>query len=90
MRARRTLATALGVAVTLSALGVVYSQHRARALFVELQRLERAEAELNTDWGRLELEQSTWATHGRIERLARERLDMGLPDFDRAEIVVLQ
>lgn len=90
MKAGRTLAMALGLAVTLSALGVVYAQYRARALFVELQRLERAQAELNTDWGRLELEQSTWATHGRIERLARERLDMRLPEFERAEIVVLQ
>lgn len=90
MRAQRTVATALGLAVTLSALGVVYSQHRARALFVELQAHERTAAELETDWGRLELEQSTWATHGRIERIARERLDMRLPDFAQAEIVVLQ
>lgn len=90
MRARRILAAALGLAVTLSALGVVYAQHRARALFVELQRLERTQAELDADWGRLELEQSTWATHGRIERLARERRDMRLPEFEQAETVVLQ
>ena len=62
----------LALAVFGSALGVVYSQHRARALFIELQRLEATQAELDTEWGRLELEQSTWATHGRIERLARE------------------
>jgi len=83
-------ALALGVAVTLTALGVVYTQHRSRAEFVALQHLERVQAELDTQWGRLELEQSTWSTHGRIERIARERLDMRQPDFDRAEIVVLQ
>ena len=82
-------ALGLGLAVTATALGVVYSQHRARALFVEYRELEREQAELDTQWGRLELEQSTWATHGRIERLARERLNMRLPDFARAEIVVL-
>jgi len=80
----------LAAAVFASALAVVYSQHRSRALFIELQRLEAARAELDTEWGRLELEQSTWATHGRIERLAREKLDMRLPDFERAQIVVLQ
>lgn len=80
----------LALGVTASALAVVYSQHRSRALFVELQRLEQEQAELDTQWGRLELEQSTWATQGRIERLAREQLNMRLPDFEREEIVVLQ
>lgn len=80
----------LAVGVFTSALGVVYSQHRSRALFIEIQQLEATQAELDTEWGRLELEQSTWATHGRIERLAREKLDMRLPDFEQAEIVVLQ
>lgn len=90
MKGLKVIAMGLTLAVTASALAVVYSQHRARALFVELQRLEREQAELDTQWGRLELEQSTWATQGRIERLARERLDMRLPDFEREEIVVLQ
>jgi cell division protein FtsL len=89
MKAVHATALGLGLAVTASALGVVYSQHRARALFVELRQLEREQAQLETQWGRLELEQSTWSTPGRIERLARERLDMRLPDFQRAEIVVL-
>ncbi len=90
MTPARATAMGLALAVTASALAVVYSQHRSRALFVELQRLERAQAELDTQWGRLELEQSTWSTRGRIERIARERLQMRLPDFERAEIVVLQ
>ena len=90
MNASTALAIALALAVTASALAVVYSQHRSRALFVELQRLEDEQAELDTQWGRLQLEQSTWATRGRIERIARERLDMRLPDFERARIVVLE
>ena len=90
MTGGRSIAAVLGLLVTASALAVVYSQHRSRELFVELQRLEREQAALDTEWGRLELEQSTWATHGRIERIARDRLDMRLPDFQRSEIVVLQ
>lgn len=90
MSGQAAIALGLMLAVTASALAVVYSQHRSRALFVELQRLEREQAELDTQWGRLELEQSTWATQGRIERLGRERLDMRLPDFEQEEIVILQ
>lgn len=82
-------ATALGGLVIASALAVVYSQHQERARFAELQRLEDEQARLETEWGRLQLEQSTWATHGRIERIARERLDMRLPDFDRSKIVLV-
>ncbi|WP_070987599.1 cell division protein FtsL [Halofilum ochraceum] len=90
MNGQHAIALGLTLGVTASALAVVYSQHQSRALFVELQRLEQEQAELDTQWGRLELEQSTWATHGRIERLAREQLGMRLPDFEREEIVVLQ
>lgn len=89
MNGERAWALVLGLAVTLSALAVVGSQHSSRTLFVELQQLEREAGRLDTEWGRLQLEQSTWATHGRVERLARERLGMRLPDFDRAEILVL-
>ncbi len=90
MTGQSAVAMGLTLAVIVSALAVVYSQHYSRALFVELQRLEQEQAELDTQWGRLELEQSTWATQGRIERLAREELGMRLPDFEREEIVVLQ
>jgi cell division protein FtsL len=62
-----------------SALGVVYTQHQARKSFVELQALQAVRDELNIEWGRLQLEQSTWATHGRIEVIARDKLDMMIP-----------
>lgn len=90
MTTRDWFLAVLAAGVFASALAVVYSQHRSRALFIELQKLEASQAELDTEWGRLELEQSTWATHGRIERLAREQLGMRLPDFEQSEIVVLQ
>lgn len=66
-------------AVFASALGVIYSQHQSRKLFAELQALQNGRDELNTEWGRLQLEQSTWATHGRIETIARDKLDMLIP-----------
>ena len=73
-----------------SAIGVVYSKHQSRKLFVALEGLNRERDELNIEWGRLQLEQSTWSTHGRIERVARERLGMDLPGPDETVIVVPQ
>jgi cell division protein FtsL len=87
----RALATrVLALLVLASALAVVYTQHLERERFAELERLKAQQARLETQWGRLQLEQSTWATHGRIERIAREELGLRLPDFERAELVVMR
>jgi cell division protein FtsL len=65
--------------VVASALGVVAAQHQARKLFSELEREQERARGLEVEWGQLQLEQSTWAAHGRIERMAREALGMRLP-----------
>ena len=62
------------------ALGVVTSQHKARKLFVELEKEQQLARQLAEEWGQLQLEQSTWATHARIEKIATEQLQMRLPD----------
>ncbi|MCP1726099.1 cell division protein FtsL [Natronospira proteinivora] len=65
--------------VVVTALSLVWARHESRVLFVELQSLESERDEMNMDWGRLQLEQSAWATKARIERIAREELDMQRP-----------
>ncbi|MFZ5509349.1 MAG: cell division protein FtsL [Pseudomonadota bacterium] len=67
------------VATVACALGAVASQHEARKLFHELEREQERMRQLEVEWGQLQLEQSTWAAHGRIERIARERLRMQAP-----------
>ncbi|MES1997933.1 MAG: cell division protein FtsL [Pseudomonadota bacterium] len=69
------------------ALGVVNAQHHARQLFVALQQAQAQQRQLDVEWGQLQLEQSTWAMHGRIEKLAVERLHMQVPAADRVQIV---
>ena len=71
-----------------SAFGMIYSKHQSRKLFVELQRLHKQVDELNIEWGRLQLEQSAWSAHGRIERIARDKLNMKLPDAN--EVVYIR
>ena len=61
------------------ALSIVASNHRARKLFVELEREQTRMKALDVEWGQLQLEQSTWANHARIEKIAREKLQMKTP-----------
>jgi len=65
--------------VLASALGAVASQNRARKLFTELEREQDRMRALEVEWGQLQLEQSTWAAHVRIEKIAREKLHMKTP-----------
>lgn len=62
-----------------SAMALVYTKHEARKLFIDLEQLTAARDELNIEWGRLQIEQSTWATHARIERVAAEELALSRP-----------
>ncbi len=65
-----------------SAILLIYSKHQSRKLFVELQQLKHQVDALNTEWSQLQLEQSAWSGHGRIERIARNRLFMVMPEPD--------
>lgn len=77
----------LVLAVIVSALGVVYTKHQSRKLFVALQGLEAERDEMNIEWGQLQLEQGTSATHVKVEKVAREQLKMTTPAPDTVVIV---
>jgi cell division protein FtsL len=66
--------------VVVCALGAVTSQHRARKLFQALEGEQERVRQLDIEYGQLQLELSTWATHPRIEKIARDRLRMVTPD----------
>lgn len=65
--------------LVLCALSVVKSNHQARKLFVALESEQKRARDLDTEWGQLQLEQSTWASHIRVENLARAKLGMRPP-----------
>jgi len=72
----------------MSAIALVYTKHESRKLFVELEQLTTERDELNIEWGQLQIEQSTWATHARIERVASEELSLVRPKS--TEIYVIE
>ncbi len=71
-----------------SAIGVVYMRHMHRKLFVQLSKLEHTRDELNIEFGRLQLEQATWAESNRVDQVARARIGMKFPETN--DIVVIR
>ena len=67
-------------ALVACAMAVVASQHKARKLFQALEAEQERAKQLDVEFGQLQLELSTWATHPRIEKIAKERLKMRLPE----------
>ena len=72
----------------LSSIALVYTKHESRKLFVELEGLTHERDDLNIEWGQLQIEQSTWATHARIERVATDDLSLVRPEA--TEIYVIE
>ena len=70
-------------------LGVVTSQHQARKLYFELEQQQELAKKYQTEFGQLQLEQSTWAMHSRIEDLAAKKLNMQVPDAKRIQVILL-
>lgn len=74
-------------ALIFSGLGLVNSQHKARKLYIELEQINDAAKQYNQEYGQLQLEQSTWAMHSRVELIASQRLQMQVPDATRVQVV---
>lgn len=75
--------------VIVCALGAVASQHKARKLFVELQKEKDGAQQMEVEWGQLQLEQSTWAMPARVEKIAVMRLQMHSPSSGQIQFVPL-
>lgn len=79
--------TSLWVAALGSAAGAIYAKHRARELFVTLERLNNQRDTLEVEWGQLQLEQSAWSTHAFVERVASTKLRMASPPAKEIELI---
>ena len=68
-------------------LALVTSQHIARKLYVELEKERELLSRLEIEYGQLQLEQSTWATHARIEKIATRDLHLRIPAASRIQVL---
>lgn len=69
------------------AVGVVYVKHSSQTMFKEIQQQRQATHRLQTDWGRLLLEQGTLTAHARVEREAVRRLGMQRPEASTVKLL---
>jgi cell division protein FtsL len=80
----------LAFCLTVAAAAVIELRHRSRDQFAELQQLLAQRDALNTEWGRLLLEEGAWSQHRRVEAIARTRLGMTTPAANQAVILDLR
>lgn len=77
-------------ALIATSLGVVTSQHKARKLYFELEQQQDLTKKYETEFGQLQLEQSTWAMHSRVEEFSTKKLQMQVPDATRIQVILLE
>lgn len=82
-----SLLALLLLALTLSCIGLVYTRHESRELFIELQELSRERDALNTQYHQLQLEQSAHAAFSEIEKMAPEKLGLHAPSVDEVYLI---
>lgn len=87
LRSGNGLNALLLLAVVICALSVVTSQHKARKLYIELQQEKEHAQQMDVEWGQLQLEQSTWATPSRVEKIAAQQLQMQTPKSGQIQFI---
>lgn len=78
---------ALGIIVMAQALGIIYTKQNKRVLHANLQSLYTLRDKLQIEWSQLLLEQGTWEADARVEHIARDKLDMVMPE--KVNVIVL-
>ena len=79
----------LFISLIMVALGVVTSQHEARKLYAKHERLVALAGQYKTEYEQLQIEQSTWAMHSRVEEMATRELGMQVPSQKDVQVIVL-
>ena len=79
---------ALVAAVLASSFGVISSTHECRQLYAQLQVLEASQWYLQEDYSRLLIQESTLASHYRVEKVAGAELGMQSPAIEQVRVVL--
>lgn len=88
MTRAQAIAVLLLIAIAVSSgIAVAYVKHQNRKLFAEREALRAERDELAVEWRQHQLELATFAAHGRVETLAREKLGMRVPGWDEIRII---
>lgn len=84
------LAAVLAAFCCSTAVAVVYTTHLSRQAYAEIGRSRQALDDIQVQLSRLQIEESTFSGHDRIERTARESLGMRLPGLEESIMIERQ
>jgi len=90
MNGAMILVCALAAINVCTAVAVVYSKHLSRERYAQISQSQKTIDELDVQWSQLQIEESTFSEHGRVERTARDRLDMVLPGVEGSVMIARQ
>ncbi len=76
----------LVICLLASAYWLIQVTHQSRSQHVRLQTLEGERDALQVEWGRLLLEESSLVSSARLEQIARQTLDLRLPEGKNLQI----
>ncbi|MAZ44594.1 MAG: cell division protein FtsL [Legionellales bacterium] len=79
--------TFLMILVLASCVASIYVVHLSRQSFAQLQQLHQQRDALHVEWTQLLLEQGTWASYSRIEKLAAQSLQMERPNPAKVQVI---
>jgi len=85
---QRIVVVLLLVILVSSGLGVIFSKHNSRLVFIAIQKTEQELDRLEIRWERLTLEERMLSEHNSVEKIARKK--MGLIELDRKAIVYIR
>lgn len=83
------LSAAILLLALVSSFGVIFSAHKSRELFRELERARHEQNEIQIEWRQLLIERSTLSSHVRVESIARSELQME-PLADDFRVLVIE
>jgi cell division protein FtsL len=87
MNAQNGTAAVLTVLLIWVLVGFVYFQNETRKLFAETQKIEKQKLDINAEYARLQIEKSTLVANNRIEKVAREQLNMKMPAEEQILVI---
>ena len=87
MNTYRLSMVVLVVFLLITSIALVYVKHKSRTLFTELETLKSQQHRLDESWGRLMLEQSVLLSHGMVEKVARRKLRMQIPESKQVIVI---
>ena len=89
-RSLQFIAVALAFMCFSFAVGVVYTKHLNRQKHIELSQIQNSLDQLDIEWSRLQIEESTFSEHGLIEAVASQRLEMVFPKGKSVVVISTQ